>query len=84
MIPCSFDESNCVLDNPGDMDHEECEALSVWKGRYDNGTPVVVSCWKLTKDEVETLMTTGRVWLHLIGHTMPPALLQVEHPFKHE
>jgi len=81
MVPCGFHESNCVLDKPRDMDHDSCESLQVWRGLYDNGAPAVISCWKLTKDEVEELLATGRVWLHVIGKTMPPVFLSAENPF---
>jgi len=82
MIPASFDESNCVLDKPPDMDRGKCEALSVWRGMSNDQIPMVVSCWKLTRDEVEELVKTGRIWLTVIGTTMPPVYLGVPSPFE--
>jgi len=81
MIPCSFDESNVVLDKPDDMDRDQCEALSVWRGRSNDGTPLVISCWKLTRDELEILLATGRVWLTVLGQTRPPVSLSINKPF---
>jgi hypothetical protein len=81
MVPASFPESNLVLAKPPGMTHEECEALSVFQGQSADGTPVVISCWKLTREEVDDLQRTGRVWLWIIGNTMPPAVLDIRSPF---
>lgn len=81
MIACSFPESNHVLDKPPDMSYEECDPLSVWAGQSSDHIPLVVSCWKLTKDELEEFQKTGRVWLTVIGRTMPPVALTVKSPF---
>jgi hypothetical protein len=82
MIPTSFDESNHVLDKPKDMAREQCDALSVFVGQTQDGLPVVISCWKLTKEELEQINKTGRVWLWVYGAGMPPVSLTVENPFK--
>ena len=82
MIPTSFEESNAVLEKPKGMSEDLCEALSVFVGASSDGVPVVVSCWKLTKDEVDTLIRTGRVWMVIVGHSMQPAFLTAESPFQ--
>ena len=61
---------------------KDCDALSVWRGLTQGGQPVVISCWKLTKEELEEINKTGRVWLWVHGLTMPPVSLEVSHPFK--
>ena len=81
MVPTSFDHSNAVLGKPEGWADDECEALSVLRTQTDGGRPVVISCWKLTKDEVDELLRTGRVWLLIMGLTMPPVSLTVERPF---
>ena len=81
MIPSSFPESNCRLDPPVGMTAEECETLSVWRGEC-RGRPVVVSCWKLTQEELDHLAAGGRLWLYVWGDTMPPVALTAEHPFQ--
>lgn len=83
MIPTSFDESNHVLDKPQDMDRADCDALSVWVGPTPQGFPVVISCWKLTKEELEEIQRTGRVWLWVFGVTMPPVALETAKPFQY-
>lgn len=74
MEPSSFDESNNVLDRPKGMKEEECGPLSTWHGNW--GTlPVVISCWKPTKEELQEINKTGRLWLMVVGHTMSPVAL---------
>lgn len=81
MIPASFDESNHVLDKPREMTREQCDPLSVFVGEDTNRVPVVISCWKLTKEELEEINRTGRVWLWIFGRTMPPVSLEIANPF---
>ena len=84
MFPASFHESNGYLGKPPDMTHDECDALSVWRGdvTVDGGgaVPAVVSCWKLTPDELEEVNRTGRVWLYVVGRTMPPVMMAGNKP----
>lgn len=82
MIPTAFDEENMVLNKPNAMTANQCEALSVYRGQYVDGTPVVISCWKMTAEEMEEVKRTGRIWLTVMGATMPPAHLSGVHPFK--
>ena len=72
MVPTSFDESNAVLDRPPLM--ADCEALSIVRITV-NGGPCVASCWKMSAEERDEIMRTGRVWLLIAGSTMPPAAL---------
>jgi hypothetical protein len=81
MVPTSFDEANCVLDKPPDMSYEECECLSVFRGKTEEDMPVVISCWKATKEELEQINKTGRVRLVVYGGTMFPATLSGLPPF---
>lgn len=84
MLPTSFNEENGVLDAPKGMSPDECEPLSVWRGPMDDGTPVVISCWKPTKEELEEIQRTGRVWIMVMGNTMPPILPVGLNPFVSE
>lgn len=80
---CGFDESDAVLGPPPGMSAEECQALQIL--RISDGThPIVVSCWKLTKDELDEINRTGRVWLMIWGETMPPAAVSGTKPFSVE
>lgn len=62
-----------------------CEVLTVLKTQIHlegQNIPVVISCWKLTKEELEEINKTGRVWLTVVGDTMSPVQLTVEKPFQ--
>lgn len=67
MIATSFNESNHVLSRPPDMTDEQCDPLSV----FVDGKQVI-SCWKMTAEELTEIQKTGRVWLIIAGRTMPP------------
>lgn len=87
MFPTGFDEENGVLHPPPGVDIEEVQMLSVWRGGIkdiETGklSPVVISCWKPTKEELEEINKTGRVWLYIWGETMPPASVGGQNPFK--
>lgn len=82
MVPCSFEQSNDVLGKPVDMTDDQCDALSVLRYVDASRQPIVLSCWKLTKDEVDELNRTGRIWLYVYGQTMPPVALTAENPFQ--
>jgi hypothetical protein len=81
MIATSFNESNHVLDKPPDMSYDECDPLCVWVGNNPAGIPMVISCWKLTANELALINQTGKVWLTILGRTMPPSALSVQSPF---
>lgn len=82
MYPAGFDESNQVLSRPDNMTDDQCGPLSVYKGAYQDGTPCVISCWKMTKAEMEEVIETGRVWISVIGASMPPLYVGGTNPFK--
>lgn len=74
MEAASFDTSNVVLGRPEGMSSEECTPLSV--KRHVRGNHVMVtSCWKLTVEELAEVNRTGRIWLTVLGPTMPPVIL---------
>jgi hypothetical protein len=77
----NFPESNTVLDKPSDMTHDQCESACVCRTQQEDGTPVVISCWKVTEEELAEIQRTGRVWLMIVGHTMPPAAVMGTSPF---
>lgn len=81
MIPSSFDEANQVVDKPIDMTRDECGALDTWVGQDSDGLPVVISCWKMTKEELEEVNKTGRVWCFHYGNYLQPHALSGLHPF---
>lgn len=81
MNTSAFDEENGVLDGPPGMSPDECECLSVYRGKDNDGFDVVISCWKPTPEEWEEMRRTGRVWLVVCGRTMPPVAVLGKSPF---
>lgn len=82
MIATAFDEENGVLDGPEGTTCDEVHPLSVWRGPMTDGTPVVISCWKPTIEEMEEIKKTGRIWIMVMGYSMPPILPTGTNPFK--
>ncbi len=42
----------------------------------------VISCWRLTPEEIAEVARTGVVWLHVVGTTHPPLLVRGDRPFE--
>lgn len=87
MLPTTFPESNFTFEKPKDMSDEECMSLPVWKGSSapdpDTGNqfPMIISCWKLSYEDLQEIQKTGCVWLSITGHGMPPVSVFTENPF---
>lgn len=81
MIPVAFDEENAVLDSPPQI-ADICEPLSVWVGQSQTGIPLVISCWKVTLEEIIEIQRTGRIWLTVMGAGMPPVQVSGTKPFE--
>lgn len=81
MLPVTFPEQNIVLGKPDNMTDEECMSLPAWRGRNSDGLPVIISKWKLSKEDLDEINRTGEVWLQIVGPAMPPASVFTEYPF---
>ncbi len=74
------------------LDDSGVEVLSVWVGYAGDGSPnddnppspvpMVISCWKLTREELAEVNRTGRIWMMILGTSMPPTRLLGVTPFK--
>ncbi len=84
MFPCSFTEANQVYDKPESMSYDECEALNTFIGLSADGVPVIISCWKPTREELDEINKTGRIWCFHYGTILPPHALAGNNPFKLE
>lgn len=84
MIATAFEESNFYFDKPADMTYDECEVLSVFAGATADRQPIVISCWKATKEELEEINKTGRVWCFHYGTGLQPHALSGTNPFKEQ
>lgn len=77
MRPVEFDEQTIILGKPEVMTDEECAPLPVFRDGKQ-----VISCWELTKEDLEEVARTGKVYLCVTGGSHPPLHLQTESPFK--
>jgi len=84
MEPASFPEANQVFDKPDGWSRDECGAIDTFLGKDQFNRPIIVTCWKLTKDEVEELLETGRVWVYHWGTGLQPHSLTAHSPFPQE
>lgn len=82
MIFSNFKQANTVMDTPKDVSPDLVEPIRACRGQYENGTPFVITCWKPTRDELDEIQKTGRVWLTILGAGMPPVYLSGKSPFK--
>lgn len=73
MKPINFKEQNVTYIAEG------CNDLPAHKAEDQ-----IISCWKLTKEELEQINKTGIVWFSVMGQTQPPIWLGIETPFKEE
>lgn len=83
MKPVPFDQVNKTFTAPPGME-ESCGDLPVWQGRDTDGTPLIISCWELTKEEIIQIANTGRVYLSVVGTQQPPVSVMAESPFVNE
>lgn len=80
-----FPQQTTVFGKPKDWKDEDCYGLPVAQSFYLNSeqkkVPCLISCWQLTKEELEEIQRTGIVWLSITGEGMPPVSLQINTPF---
>jgi len=86
MLPVSFPEQNKVYLKPEGWTDEQCSDLPVWQGaapidEAGNTAPVIISCWQFSKEDLDEIQKTGRVWLSVTGSSQPPVSLFTENPF---
>lgn len=82
MISTSFPEENLVLDPPIGTTNQDIECIPVYAGRLEDGAPVIISCWKVTAEELREIQRTGRVWLMVLGVAMQPVIISGKNPFE--
>lgn len=81
MLPTTFEGSNFTFTKPKDMTDEQCMDLPVFKGQTTDGFPVIISCWKFSKEDLEEIQKTGCIYLSITGYGMPPVSLFTENTF---
>ena len=76
MEPKQFDGANCVY-GANQPEYKDLPAQ-----RYDGPLGQVVTCWKLSPEELRKVQETGEIWLSLLtfGNPLQPVMLTVDHP----
>lgn len=87
MLPTNFEQSNKCYTKPEGWTDEQCMDLNTWEGNViidDIGStaPAIISCWKLSYEDLQEIQKTGVIWLAITGSGMPPVSLFTENPFK--
>lgn len=83
MEASNFDQSNITMEPPDGVSCDEVMPISAFMGENASGQRVTITCWKITKEELEELHRNGgRVWLTILGLGMPPVTLTTENPFR--
>lgn len=82
MQATNFKESNQVIGPPKGVSEDDVQSINAWAGPMPpENWPVMITCWKPSKEELQEVIDTGRVWLHVYGHVMPPVSVSGHHPF---
>jgi hypothetical protein len=70
-VPTDFDQSNTVIEIPPTLSRDECDAINAYVGPSDQDYKFCITCWKLTQKELDEMNRTERVWMVVMGNTMP-------------
>jgi len=82
-VPCSFPEETRVFGPPVGMTEDEVYSLCASEVNWDN-QKAVVTCWKPTKEGLEEINKTGRIWVATMGEGLVPMCVLASSPFEHE
>jgi len=83
MIPSNFDQANSQLLPPEGMSEDEVGTLCAYRGVYEEtDEPFVVTCFKPTREELDEIEKTGRVWVIMLGESIPPISISSENPWE--
>ncbi len=79
MLPTSFPQSNTELKLNDSI------AIPAFKGKNleeagEKGIETI-TCWKLSKEDLEEIKNTGVIWLTVFGNANTQVLLETENPF---
>lgn len=70
--PVGFEGVNAVYRAPPGQTQEQCLDLQLFR---DEEGRQLISCWRLTPEELILVQKTGVVWLSITGLNMPPVLV---------
>lgn len=61
---------------------EGCFDLPGTKYKYEDGTPVIETCWKLSDEDIEEITKNRCVFICMLGETVPPMRVDVRSELK--
>lgn len=72
-----FPEANITLGAPKGKEDQ------VYAVRAHVDTQEVITCWEPTEEELEALSVPGtKVWVRILGNTMPPIHISTDFPWR--
>lgn len=74
MIPIPFHERERVLAPPTGK-HDEIAGLRIVDATYYDGSPMMISCWQLSDEDLETIIKTRKIYHAVLGNTHSPTML---------
>jgi len=74
MKPIETEHTNSILKAPPGQENEVMD-LPITRLQFDDDLSGVESCWELSKEELDEVTRTGRVYFTCMGDTHPPILL---------
>jgi len=77
--PSSFDGATAVFGPPTGMTEDEVFSLCAARLKWGDDR-AILTCWKPTRDQLDAISQSGRVWLTVMGQSMPPVALTSENP----
>lgn len=80
MKPVKTKNTNSILRAPEGNDN--VIDLPITRLEFKDGSHAVESCWKLSKEELEKVKETGKIYFVCMGETHPPILLSAESQLK--
>jgi hypothetical protein len=85
--PCAFDEANVILDVEDSLDEPfELEPINAnltyvaIESRKNSIRSIYSTCWRITKEDLEIIQKTGRLWVISYGSVPPPTGVTAEKP----
>lgn len=81
MKPTSFKETNRVLTAGGNPNTDQLAVCNATYPGFPPNTRFQISKWKLSEHEKQVLLDRGEIWISIQGHSQPPVLPMVFHPF---
>lgn len=79
MKPVTFKEANMKFVAPADQ--PEVGDLPAFVGNDQEGSPVIISKWELSEEEVKQIVKNKLIYLVVAGQGMPPLSMHTETVF---